>query len=49
VDEIARLEAFGGEKAPAGTFNIGFPNLDVHFSDDQVDPIIESTKLMSIE
>jgi hypothetical protein len=32
VDEIAGFEAFGGKKASAGAFNLGFSDLDVHFS-----------------
>jgi hypothetical protein len=32
VDKIAGFEAFGGEEAPTGAFDIGFPDLDVHFS-----------------
>jgi hypothetical protein len=51
VDEIAGFEAFGGEEAPAGAFNLGFSDLDVHFSllFCLVDSIVDQMKLMSID
>ena len=49
MDEIAGFETLGGEETPTGAFYIGFPDLDVHFSVIQVDSIVASMKLMSID
>jgi hypothetical protein len=49
VDNIAGLEAFSGEETPASAFDIGFPDLDVHFFVCLLDLDIEWNELMSID
>jgi hypothetical protein len=51
MHDIAGFEAFGGEEASAGAFDVRFPDLDVHFSVSfrSVDSIVDSMKLMSID